>query len=104
MKKLNKFFNCLYCNDKIKAHLLSDTKSYYFCANCACQYIQKDEIIIRIDLDITYNNKGCRVELDLIKNETILYVNSSKVYSYNECLPISPQNIKKKVQMWLLIS
>lgn len=100
MKK--NFLNCLYCNDNIKAHLLSETRNYYYCKKCTCQYIQKNEAIIKIELDTKYNNKFYTVQLDLIKNETHL-ISGSIIYSYNECLAISPQNINKKIRVWLLM-
>lgn len=104
-KRANKFFDCLFCNNNIKSHLLSSTKNYYYCKNCQCHYIQKKEIIIKMEFDINLNNKYYFVQLDLIKNKTNLVsaIDNFTIYSYDECLAVSPFNIKNKVQTWLLM-
>lgn len=100
MKK--KVIICLYCQDNIKCNLLSDSKSYYYCENCKCHYIVQKDILVKLTLSTKINDKHYGVELDLVKNKTNL-VNNVIIYSYDECLAISPQNIKSKVQTWLLM-
>jgi hypothetical protein len=101
-EKREKFFNCLYCKEDIKAHLLSETKCYYYYKNCKCQYIGKDDILIKLEIDTEINEKSYTVQLDLMKNKTNL-ICGRIIYSYDECLAISPTNIRNKVLTWLMM-
>jgi len=101
-ERKGKYFDCLYCKSSIKAHLLSPIKSYYYCKSCSCQYIGWNDILVKIEIDTQINEKNYTVELDLMKNKTNL-IQGGIIYSYDQCLAISPTNVRNKVLTWLMM-
>jgi len=97
-----KLFRCLYCNDNIKAHFLSETRCYFYCKICKCQFINQHDILVEIDIKTKINSKFYTVKLDLAKNRTNL-VSGHIIYSCDECVLVTPQNINNKIRMWLLM-
>jgi hypothetical protein len=94
-------FDCLYCQDNIKPHYLSETRDYFFCKSCKCHFIRQDNILVKIEIDTIINDKNYTVQLDLIKNKTLL-ICGYVILSFEQCLFISPTNINNKVKTWLM--
>lgn len=90
--------NCIFCNIYLHRKYKLSTGRFYFCKDCrSSQLYGNDNILIRHDMIIIYNDFACTYIAMNLDNKSILIINN-KHHNFNYLLKLTPANFSSKIK------